>query len=150
MKKAGFHYCMLIGAISLAGVALSYFFSYSFKLNVALNNNDLEPMLDHSIRAQWLAFACQSMLIALLYLLVAFKPHAVTREVIVLLGLLQLVECVLLFSFSGSNVAAALLIIAALFVLAGAALWPKKLPEETAPATGSTPVAPVTPDPPPF
>lgn len=128
MKKAGFHYCMLIGAISLAGVALSYFLNYFFKLSVALNNNDLEPLLDHSIRAQWMAFAFQSLLISMLYLLVAFKPHSVTREVIVLLGLLQLVECILLFAFSGSTVAAGLLIVASMFVLAGAALWPKKLP----------------------
>ena len=129
MKKAGFHYCMLIGAISLAGVALSYFLNYFFKLSVALDNNHLEPLLDQSIRAQWLAFAFQALLIALLYLLVAFRPHAVTREVIVLLGLLQLVECILLFLFSGSTVAAGLLIVASMFVLAGAVLWPRKLPE---------------------
>jgi hypothetical protein len=135
MKKAGFHYCMLIGAVALAGVALNYFLSYSFRLSVALDNNHLEPMLDQSIRAQWLAFGFQSLLISLLYVLVAFKPHAVTREVIVLLGLLQLVECVLLFVFSGSHVAAGLLIAASLFVLAGAILWPKKLPVEVAPVT---------------
>jgi hypothetical protein len=127
MKNASFHYCMLIGALSLTGVAMYYFLGYFFNLSVALNNNHLEASLDSAVRAQWLAFGCQSLLIALLYLLVAFRPHAVTREVIVLLGLLQLVECVLLFVFSGSNVAAGLLIAAALFVLAGAALWPKKL-----------------------
>jgi hypothetical protein len=97
------------------------FMGYFFNLSVALDNNSLEPMLDHSIRAQWLAFASQALLISLLYLLVAFKPHSVTREVIVLLGLLQMVECILLFAFSGSTVAAGLLIIASLFVLAGAA-----------------------------
>ncbi len=133
MKNASFHYCMLIGALSLAGVALYYFMSYFFVLSVALENNSLEVSLDHAVRAQWLAFACQSLLIALLYVLVAFKPHSVTREVIVLMGLLQLVECVLLFVFSGSTVAAGLLIVASLFVLAGAALWPKKLPREIAP-----------------
>lgn len=138
MKNAGFHYCMLIGALSLAGVALYYFLSYFFTLSVALDNNNLEASLDHSVRAQWLAFACQSLLIALLYVLVAFKPHAVTREVIVLLGLLQLVECVLLFAFSGSAVAAGLLIAASLFVLAGAALWPKKLPAELAATAAPT------------
>jgi hypothetical protein len=134
MKNAGFHYSMLIGALSLAGVALYYFLSYFFNLDVALNNNSLEASLDHAVRAQWLAFACQSLLISLLYILVAFKPHSVTREVIVLLGLLQLVECVLLFVFSGSNVAAGLLIAASLFVLVGAALWPKKLSGEVPPA----------------
>jgi hypothetical protein len=144
MKNAAFHYCMLIGAVALAGVALYYFLGYTFRLSVALDNNDLEPALDHGIRAQWLAFACQSLLIALLYVLVAFKPHAVTREVIVLMGLLQLVECVLLFVFSGSNVAAGLLIVASLFVLAGAALWPRKPPPAAAaaaapPATAAPP-----------
>jgi len=144
MKNAGFHYCMLIGAVALAGVAMYYFLGYTFRLSVALDNNDLEPALDHAVRAQWLAFACQSLLIALLYVLVAFKPHAVTREVIVLMGLLQLVECVLLFVFSGSNVAAGLLIVASLFVLAGAVLWPKKPP----PAAASPAAPPVTADPP--
>ncbi|HMA11904.1 MAG TPA: hypothetical protein VKO83_08450 [Steroidobacteraceae bacterium] len=139
MKNAGFHYCMLIGATALAGVALYYLLGYFFTLSVALDNNNLEAALDHSIRAQWLAFACQSLLIALLYVLVAFKPHSVTREVIVLLGLLQLVECVLLFTFSGSTVAAGLLIAASLFVLAGAMLWPKPLPEPQ----GTAPVKPV-------
>lgn len=138
MKDKSFHYCMLIGAIALAGVGLYYLMSYYFTLRVALDNNHLAPALDHAIRAQWLAFACQSLLIALLYGLVAFKPHSVTREVIVLLGLLQLVECVLLFVFSGSAVAAGLLIAAALFVLAGAMLWPKKLPAEDAAAPGTS------------
>jgi hypothetical protein len=138
-RNAAFHYCMLIGAVALAGVALYYLMSYFFNLSVALDNNGLDPVLDQSIRAQWLAFGFQALLIALLYVLVAFKPHAVTREVIVLLGLLQLVECILLFAFSGSTVAAGLLIIASLFVLAGAALWPKKLASEVPPATVNPP-----------
>lgn len=143
MKNASFHYCMLVGALSLAGVALYYFLAYFFNLSVALDNNHLEPALDSALRAQWLAFGCQSMLIALLYLLVAFKPHSVTREVIVLLGLLQLVECVLLFVFSGSTVAAGLLIVAALFVLAGAALWPKKVPAPAVPAVAPAKTPPL-------
>lgn len=130
MRLASFRYCMLIGATALTGVAVYYFFNYSFRLSVALDNNHLEPFLDHSIRAQWLAFACHALLIALLYLVVAFKPHAVSREVIVLFGLLQLLECILLFVFADSNVVAGMLIIAALFVLLGSALWPKRLSDQ--------------------
>ena len=139
MRTASFRYCMLIGATALLAVTVYYFFNYFFRLSVALDNNHLEPFLDHSIRAQWLAFASHALLIALLYLVVAFKPHAVSREVIVLLGLLQLVECVLLFVFSDSNMAAGLLIVAALFVLLGAALWPRRLPP---PAMAGEPLAP--------
>jgi hypothetical protein len=128
MKLTSFRYCMLIGALALAGVAIYYFFNYLFIVSVALRNNHLEPYLDHAIRAQWLAFACQALLISALYTLVAYRPHSVSREVIVLFGLLQLVECILLFVFANSNIAAGLLIVAAAFVLIGSLLWPKKLP----------------------
>jgi hypothetical protein len=127
MKLTSFRYCMSIGALALAGLALFYFASY-ISLAIALSNNALQDFYKDSIRALWLAFGCQAMLIAVLYALVAWKPHAVSREVIVLLGLLQLVEAVLLFSFAGSMVAVGLLSAAAVFVLIGSALWPKRLP----------------------
>jgi hypothetical protein len=115
----------------LLGVAIYYFANY-VTLAIALNNNNLQPSLNQSIRALWLAFACQNLLVGSLYVVVAYRPHAVTREVIVLLGLMQLVESMLLFTFSGSRIVAYLLIGAALFVLIGAALWPKKLPVKVA------------------
>jgi hypothetical protein len=127
MKLTSFRYCMLIGALALAGLAVFYFVHF-IELSIALDNNGLRPELKAYIRALLLAFACQALLIGLLYALVAWKPHAVSREVIVILGLLQLVEAVLLLSFSGSGIAATLLTGAALFVLLGSVLWPKRLP----------------------
>jgi hypothetical protein len=115
---------MLIGAVALAGVSIFYFVKYVV-LAIALQNSGVVADLQHSIRALWLAFACQGILIALLYAVVSVKPHAVSREVIVLLGLLHLVESVLQFAFAGSTIAAALLIVTALFVLLGSALWPR-------------------------
>ena len=126
MRSTSFRYCMLIGAVALAAVAVYYFVTY-VTLAIALGNNGLQDSLKQSVCALWLAFACQSLLISLLYALVAWKPHAVSREVIVIFGLLQLVEAVLLFSFAGSAVVAYLLIAAAAFVLLGAVLWPKRL-----------------------
>lgn len=127
MKLTSFRYCMTVGALALTGLSLFYFIKYVV-LSIALANNGLQPELTQSIRALWLAFACQALLIGALYALVAWKPHAVSREVIVILGLLQLVEAVLQFSFAGSGVVAILLIVAALFVLLGSVLWPKRLP----------------------
>jgi hypothetical protein len=129
MKLTGFRYCMIIGALALIGLALFYFMKY-VELSIALNNNGLQPGLKDFIRALWLAFACQALLIGSLYALVAWKPHAVSREVIVIFGLLQLVEAGLLFSFAGSGIAAALLLAAAIFVMLGSALWPKRLPAQ--------------------
>jgi hypothetical protein len=138
MKLTSFRYCMTVGALALIGLAVYYFSKY-IVLAIALNNNDLQADLEHSIRAMWLAFAFQALLIGALYALVAWKPHAVSREVIVILGMLQMVEAVLLFSFSGSGIAAALLTGAAFFVLVGSALWPKRLPTVSAPVSDSGP-----------
>ncbi len=132
MKQKSFRFCMLASAVALLSIAIFYFTTYLFRVSVALDNNDLEPFIERSVRALWLCFASQALLIGLLYLLVAFRPHTVSREVIVLLGLGQLVEMVLLLVFADSRTVASLLAIASLFVLCGSLLWPKYLPADVA------------------
>jgi hypothetical protein len=136
MRQQSFRFCMLVGAVTLGFVAAYYFANY-FVISIALGNNGLKPELREPIEALWLAFACHSLLIALLYLLVAFRPRAVSREVILIMGMLQLVEAGLLFSFSGTLLAAVLLTIAAVFVLFGAVLWPKLPAVGQAPGAGA-------------
>jgi hypothetical protein len=142
MRLTSFRYCMTIGALALGGVSLFYFINYAVVLNVALGNSGVKPFLQASIRAMWLAFACQTLLVGLLYGLVSVRPHAVSREVIVLLGLLQLVESTLLFTFAGSTTVALLLALAAFFVILGSFLWPKRLPPAPPPATAAPPPPP--------
>ncbi len=135
MKNSSFRYCMLIGAVALAGVAIYYFVTYML-LIVALGSSGMKLHYQDSVRALWLAFGAQSLLIALLYAIVAFRPRAVTREVIVICGLLQLTESLLLFLFSGNAIAVALLGVAAVCVMIGSVLWPKAVDiATTAPAT---------------
>lgn len=133
MRVASFRYCMMVSATALGAVSVYFFLKY-WELHIALNNSGIQPDLQHWIRALWLAFASQGLLIALLYALVASKPHSVSRPVIVLLGLLHLIESILQFGFSGSKLVAALLIITAVFVLLGSMLWPKEVVETPAPA----------------
>ena len=133
---------MLVGAAALGAVAIYYFVTY-VGLAIALNNNGLQPELKQSIQALWLTFACHGLLIALLYLLVAFRPWAVSREVIVLLGLIQLVEAVLMFAFAGNTISSILLAVAALFVLFGALLWPRKPEPEVPPVEEQAPEEPL-------
>jgi hypothetical protein len=149
-RYKAFRFCMLVGAATLLAVALYYFINYAVVLDVALSNSSLREELAASVRALWLAFGGQALLIALLYVLVAFRPPAVSREVIVLLGLLQIFEATLLFTFSGNVWMAVALVAAAVLVLAGALLWPKRwpLPQPAStpdmperPAAGATPVA---------
>lgn len=128
MRYKTFRLCMLVGASALGAVAIFYFINYAILLDIALGNSGIRTSLQASIRAMWLAFASQALLIGLLYVLVAFRPKSVSREVIVLFGLLQLLEAVLLFSFAERNWIAYLLVAAAVCVLLGAVLWPKQWP----------------------
>jgi hypothetical protein len=138
-RYKAFRFCMLVGAAALLAVALYYFINYAVVLDVALSNSSLRTDLAASVRALWLAFGAQALLIALLYALVAFRPPAVSREVIVLLGLLQIFEATLLFTFSGNMWMMVALVGAAVFVLAGALLWPGTwplpVPESPAPVS---------------
>ncbi|MEP7312392.1 MAG: hypothetical protein ABI859_07405 [Pseudomonadota bacterium] len=123
MRGNLFKYSMLIGAFALLGVAAYYFTTY-ISLSIALKNSSLVPFYNQSIRAMWLGFCLQACLLGALYLLVAFRPHAISRPVIIICGLLPMVEAVLTFSYTGSFVAMWLLTIAALFVLLAALVWP--------------------------
>lgn len=143
VQLKAFRTCMLIGAIALGAVALYYFVRYAVVLDVALDNSGVRDSLQASIRALWLAFAFQALLIGSLYALVAFRPRAVSREVIILFGLLQLVEAVLLFTFSGSRAMALLLVAVALCVMVGALLWPTAQQLEAALAPAQAGVTPV-------
>lgn len=137
-----FRFCMLVGAAALVAVAMYYFSTYAMTLDAALASSSLRADLSASIRALWLAFAFQALLIGLLYALVAFRPPAISREVIVLLGMLQLLEAVLLFMFAGSVWMALVLVAVAGFVLAGAVLWPMVWPPPAVPAGHLRPTEP--------
>lgn len=147
MRLKSFRLCMLIGAAALGAVALYSFIRYAVVLDVALDNSGVQEGLQASIRALWLAFAFQALLIGSLYVLVAFRPRAVSREVIVLFGLLQLVEAILLFMFAGSRVMALLLVAVALCVMIGALLWPTAQQRAAATATTAGSAEPVRPAP---
>lgn len=141
MRHKAFRYCMVIGAAALLTVSLYYFIRYAIVLNIALGNSGVTPSLQASIRAMWLAFAFQALLIGLLYALVAFRPRSVSREVIVIFGLLQLVEAVLLFHFAGVLWMATLLVVVAACVMLGAVLWPSALPPLAADASADAATA---------
>ena len=124
MKNKLFRYCMLVGAASLIGMTVFYLVTY-LGLSIAVGNSGLKPFYQQMIRALWLSFGLQSVLLGVLYLVVAYRPRAVSREVVVICGLVPLAEAVLVMSFTGSYIAMLLLSIAAIFVLFGSTLWPK-------------------------
>jgi hypothetical protein len=124
MRHAIFRFCLLFAGIALLGVAAYFFFSY-IGLKIALDNNSLEMSYQQMIRALWLTFGAQALLIAALYFIAAYRAQSVTREVVVIFGLIQLIEGGLLVMFTESWLAAVLLGLAALGVLLAAIIWPQ-------------------------
>jgi hypothetical protein len=151
MKISLYRYSMLIAAFALLALSIFYFISYAQVVSAVVN---LSPFYRNSIQGLWLTFASQALLFALLYFLVAARPRSVSREVIVICGLLQLVASIMIFMFSGSMTMVYLLAGAALFVLIGSVLWPSE--EELAappvpaalPPASAVPTAPPPPVPP--
>jgi hypothetical protein len=144
MKITLYRYSMLIAAFALLALAIFYFVTYAGVVGAVGDSNVISPFYRNSIQGLWLTFASQSLLFALLYFLVASKPRSVSREVIVICGLLQLVAAILIFYFARSTTAMYLLAVAALFVLAGSVLWPS---EEDVVAAKIRAAAAVTPTP---
>jgi hypothetical protein len=144
MKISLYRYSMLIAAFALLALAIFYFITYAGVVGAVGDSNVISPFYRNSIQGLWLTFASQSLLFALLYFLVASKPRSVSREVIVICGLLQLVAAILIFYFARSTTAMYLLAVAALFVLAGSVLWPS---EEDVVAAKIRAAAAVTPTP---
>lgn len=126
MKLTLYRYSMLIAAFALLALAIFYFVTYAGLVGSVGNSAEVSPFYRNSIQGLWLTFASQSLLLALLYFLVASKPRSVSREVIVICGLLQLVAAILIFYFARSTLAVYLLGAAALFVLIGSVLWPSE------------------------
>ncbi|MEO7775578.1 MAG: hypothetical protein ABIT36_12435 [Steroidobacteraceae bacterium] len=123
MRAKLFRFCMLTSAVALIGIAIYYFIQY-LGVSIAVGNNGLKLYYVQSIRALWLGFCLQSLLLGLLFIVAARRPHSVSRPVMVICGLLPILEAVLLFSFVGHFWGMLLVASAALVVLLGAAVWP--------------------------
>jgi len=156
MKISLYRYSMLIAAFALLALSVFYFVTYAGIVAAVSRSFDMSLFHRNSIRGLWLTFASQSLLFSLLYFLVASRPRSVSREVIVICGLLQLVASILILWFSGSTLVVYLLAGAALFVLIGSVLWPteedlaaEKLAEATLVTTKGPAASPPAPPPPP-
>jgi hypothetical protein len=71
MKLSLYRYCMLIAAFALLALAIFYFVTYAGVVGAVGNSADISPFYRNSIQGLWLTFASQSLLLALLYFLVA-------------------------------------------------------------------------------
>lgn len=127
VRDTSFRWCMWVSAAALLGVALFHALTY-MRMSVVIAEAAIDPFYRQTIRALWLGYCLQALLLGLLFVVAAMRPAWISKPLLVICGLLPLAEAVLAFSFTGSYTAMLLLSCAALFVLLGAALWPQPVP----------------------
>ena len=103
---------LLAGASIIFGVGgflhTGAFFS---KAAAVIDSSGVKVFFDHELKVLWLADSTTLISLALICGYLAFRPHAVTRTVLILLALVPASTTALLYGFLGSFYAAHLLMI---------------------------------------
>lgn len=121
------YYLLLTAGVCLLVVAVFHFAGYA-AASLAVANSGLTPFFKQSFRALWLGFSFQSLLVAGIVLLAAFRPRAISKPVVMIGGLLQILDAALFFWYLESTVVPVILALAALCIVIGVAITPDKPP----------------------
>lgn len=91
---------------------------------IAIGNTGMEPWLKESIKALWLGFSGQCLIVAAILLLAAWRPQSVSTAVLLLCVALVATHASMLVWFTGSRVGGLVVSAAALCSVAGSVLRP--------------------------
>jgi hypothetical protein len=110
-------------AALLAFLAAAHAASY-VTVAIALGNSGLQPSLRAAIRAQWLGYALELLVVAAVVGLAAWRPRGVSPAVLVLAGLLALLQAALMLAYSGGFYGSLALLACGTLVILGALVRP--------------------------
>lgn len=125
IRNTSFRTCMLLGAAALIGAAIFYGFGY-IGVSSVIRTANFTPFYAESIRSLWIGYCLQAALLGVLLIVAAFRPHWISRPLVVICGLMPLAQAVLAMSSTGSLWGMGSMFSAAIFVLIGAMLWPNR------------------------
>lgn len=132
------------GAFGLLIVAVYHTAGY-ITTALAIANSSLQYEMQQSFKALWLGFSLQALITALVVLVGALRPHAISAAVLLICALLPSLNAAVLFHFVGSFFGAIVLAVSGLLVILGAAVRPPIV--LLAPPPLAEPVVVVTPPP---
>jgi hypothetical protein len=116
---------LALSAIILAAGASIHGFAYPKAAAVA-EHSTLPPFFQSALKGLWLSDSLSSLLLALVLVSIAMKPHWATKSLLLLLALTPLGTSVVLFLTMGRFFASYAMLMAAVAALLAAALRPEQ------------------------
>jgi hypothetical protein len=113
LRHRAAHILLLAAAVLLAAIGLVLAVAFG-DADIAVSNTGLETWLKNAIKALWIGFLLQALVVAALLVLAAFRQEMLSPAALLAAGLLPLLSALLVFSFMGSYLGT--------FAVAGAAL----------------------------
>ncbi len=107
---------MLLAAIGLV-LAVAF-----VDADIAVSNTGLETWLKNAIKALWIGFLFQALVVAALFVLAAFRQEMLSPAALLAAGLLPLLSALLVFSFMGSYLGIFAVAVAGAALIAGVLL----------------------------
>jgi hypothetical protein len=124
---------LLLGFSSLILALGAFIHAAAFsRALAAIAKSNLPPFFGTSLKALWLADSTTSLILAATFGLIAARPSAATRSVVLLLALIPTATAVLIYTFLGGFFAGHFLVVPA----AAAFVAGLRLPAAPAPAAG--------------
>jgi len=95
------------------------------RMSDAVAKSDLPPFFGNGFRTLWLQDSVLQIVFAIVFAVVAIRPAAATRFVVVILGLLPITTAVLIYHFIGNFVGGHIFLAGGLAAVLGGLLYPK-------------------------
>jgi hypothetical protein len=118
MARSAPRLLVLFAALLLAIGAILHAAAFN-KISSAVANSNLPAFAGNSLKVLWLADSATSIVLALIFGLIAARPTSATRSVILLLALIPAATAGCIYGFIGSFIGAHVLLAAALAAIAG-------------------------------
>lgn len=95
------------------------------KVSAALAKSDLDPFVGKGFKVLWFQDSTIAIVLAIVFALVAIRPFAASRIVIVLLGLVPVITAALAYHFIGNFVGGHIFLAAGAAGILGGLLFPR-------------------------
>jgi hypothetical protein len=95
------------------------------KVSAAVATSDLAGFFGKGLKVLWLQDSTVTMVLAIVFAIVAIRPLAASNTVIVLLGLVPSVTAALVYLFIGNFIGGHIFLTAGLAAILGGLLWPE-------------------------
>jgi hypothetical protein len=116
---------ILVGFSAVLFAFGAYIHTSAFgRMSDAVANSDLPPFFGNGFRTLWLMDSAVQIALALLFAVVAIKPNAATRPIVVLIALVPLATAVFIYHFIGNFIGGHLFFAGSLAAILGAWLKP--------------------------